>query len=189
MREKGKGGGEGGGWAGGWQRNRQVNVQALSKLPFSKPPFSFSPILHPGFPSWFSSFPWFPWFTVIQHSTLLFVAVWVALSFLSFLWFPSFLWRPPGSSCKPYVSSKTKGPGEKGAEGCWGNVQQPLVLPAPLLYCWAGLANQRFINAQTMSPKLRFFSHEKGKTAFSEKNPQQRPFSLSRVGKIASRRG
>ena len=33
------------------------------------------------------------------------------------------------------------------------------------------------------------FPCEKGKTAFSKKNPRQRPFSLSRVGKIASRRG
>ena len=43
MDNKGKGGegGEGGGW--GRQRNRQVNAQALSKLPFSKLPFSFSP--------------------------------------------------------------------------------------------------------------------------------------------------
>ena len=39
----GEGGGEGGGWCGDRQRNRQINVQALSKLPFSKLPFSFSP--------------------------------------------------------------------------------------------------------------------------------------------------
>ena len=37
--------------------------------------------------------------------------------------------------------------------------------------------------------EMRFFPREKGKTAFSKKNPRQRPFSLSRVGKIASRRG
>ena len=37
--------------------------------------------------------------------------------------------------------------------------------------------------------EMQFFPREKGKTAFSKKNPQQRPFSLSRVGKIASRRG
>ena len=37
--------------------------------------------------------------------------------------------------------------------------------------------------------EMRFFVREKGKTAFSKKSPQQRPFSLSRVGKIASRRG
>ena len=41
---KGEGGGQGrvGGCGGDWQRNRQVNAQALSKLPFSKLPFSFS---------------------------------------------------------------------------------------------------------------------------------------------------
>ena len=33
----------GGGWGRDRQRNRQVNAQALSKLPFSKLPFSFSP--------------------------------------------------------------------------------------------------------------------------------------------------
>ena len=42
-----KGQGEGGGGWGGWgrdrQRNRQVNAQALSKLPLSKLPFSFFP--------------------------------------------------------------------------------------------------------------------------------------------------
>ena len=37
--------------------------------------------------------------------------------------------------------------------------------------------------------EMRFFPREKGKTAFSNKNPQQRPFSVSRVGKIAARRG
>ena len=37
--------------------------------------------------------------------------------------------------------------------------------------------------------EMRFFPSEKGKTAFSKKNPRERPFSLSRVGKIASRRG
>ena len=37
--------------------------------------------------------------------------------------------------------------------------------------------------------KMRFFPREKEKTAFAKKNPLQRPFSLSRVGKIASRRG
>ena len=37
--------------------------------------------------------------------------------------------------------------------------------------------------------EMRFFPREKGKTAFSKRNPRQRPFSLSRVGKIASRRG
>ena len=37
--------------------------------------------------------------------------------------------------------------------------------------------------------ETRFFPREKGKTAFSKKNPRQRPFCLSRVGKIASRRG
>ena len=36
---------------------------------------------------------------------------------------------------------------------------------------------------------MRFFPSEKGKTAFSKKNPRQRPFSLSRVGKIGSRKG
>ena len=42
MENKGKreGGGEGGGWGG----DRQVNAQALSKLPFSDLPFGFSPI-------------------------------------------------------------------------------------------------------------------------------------------------
>ena len=35
---------------------------------------------------------------------------------------------------------------------------------------------------------MRFFPSEKGETAFSKKNPRQKPFSLSRVGKIASRR-
>ena len=30
---------------------------------------------------------------------------------------------------------------------------------------------------------MRFFPREKGKTAFSEKNPRKRPFSLPRVGK------
>ena len=47
MENKGKGGeggegGEGGGWGRDRQRNWQVNAQALSKLPFSKLPFSFS---------------------------------------------------------------------------------------------------------------------------------------------------
>ena len=37
-----KGKGEGG-WGGDGQRNRQVTAQALSKLPLSKLPFSFSP--------------------------------------------------------------------------------------------------------------------------------------------------
>ena len=37
--------------------------------------------------------------------------------------------------------------------------------------------------------EMRFFPREKGKTAFSKKNPRQRPFSLSRMGKIASRKG
>ena len=37
--------------------------------------------------------------------------------------------------------------------------------------------------------EMRFFPREKGKTAFLEKNPRKRPFSLSRVGKNASRRG
>ena len=41
---KGEGGREGGGWGRDRQRNRQVNAQALSKLPFSKRPFSFSPV-------------------------------------------------------------------------------------------------------------------------------------------------
>ena len=40
---KGEGGGEGGGWGGDRRRNRQVYAQALSKLPFSNLPFSFSP--------------------------------------------------------------------------------------------------------------------------------------------------
>ena len=43
IQEKGKGVGEGGGWGGDSQRNHQVNAQALSKLPSSKLPFSFSP--------------------------------------------------------------------------------------------------------------------------------------------------
>ena len=37
--------------------------------------------------------------------------------------------------------------------------------------------------------EMRSFTREKGKKAFSKKNPRQRPFSLSHVGKIASRRG
>ena len=37
--------------------------------------------------------------------------------------------------------------------------------------------------------EMQFFPREKGKTAFSKKNPRQSPFSLSRVGKTASRRG
>ena len=36
---------------------------------------------------------------------------------------------------------------------------------------------------------MRCFLREKGKTAFSERNPRQRTSSLSRVGKIASRKG
>ena len=45
--EQGEGGGEGwGGWGGDGQRNRQVNAQALSKLPFSNLPFSFSPMFY-----------------------------------------------------------------------------------------------------------------------------------------------
>ena len=36
---------------------------------------------------------------------------------------------------------------------------------------------------------MRFFPREKGKTAFSKKKPRQRPFSLSRVGKIAISQG
>ena len=43
MREKGKGVGKVGGWGRDRQRNRQVNAQALSKLPFSNLPFIFSP--------------------------------------------------------------------------------------------------------------------------------------------------
>ena len=39
--EENKGKGEGGGEGGGWGRDRQVNAQALLKLPFSKLPFSF----------------------------------------------------------------------------------------------------------------------------------------------------
>ena len=39
---KGDGDGEGGGWDRDRQRNRQVIAQALSKLPFSNLPFSFS---------------------------------------------------------------------------------------------------------------------------------------------------
>ena len=41
----GKGVGRGGGGGGDRQRNWQVNAQALSKLPFSNLPFSFSPII------------------------------------------------------------------------------------------------------------------------------------------------
>ena len=41
----------------------------------------------------------------------------------------------------------------------------------------------------TLISEMRFFPREKGKTAFSKKNPRQRPFSLSRVAKIASRTG
>ena len=37
--------------------------------------------------------------------------------------------------------------------------------------------------------EMRFFPREKGKTAFFEGFSLKRPFSLSRVGKIASRRG
>ena len=37
--------------------------------------------------------------------------------------------------------------------------------------------------------EMRFFPREKGKTAFVEGLPLKRPFSLSRVGKITSRRG
>ena len=37
--------------------------------------------------------------------------------------------------------------------------------------------------------EMRFFPREKGKTAFSSKNARQRPFSLYRVGRIASRSG
>ena len=37
--------------------------------------------------------------------------------------------------------------------------------------------------------EMRFFPREKGKKASSKKNPRQRSFSLSRVGKIAPRRG
>ena len=37
--------------------------------------------------------------------------------------------------------------------------------------------------------EMRFFPREKGKTAFLKKNPRQRPFSLSRVGRIAFARG
>ena len=40
--EKWEVGGEGGGWGRDRQRSRQVNAQALSKLPFSNLPFSFS---------------------------------------------------------------------------------------------------------------------------------------------------
>ena len=42
LENKGKRGGEGG-EGGGWDRDQQVNAQALSKLPFSELPFSFSP--------------------------------------------------------------------------------------------------------------------------------------------------
>ena len=45
MREKGKGVGRVRGWGGDRPRNRQVNAQALSKLPFSDLPFSFSPTI------------------------------------------------------------------------------------------------------------------------------------------------
>ena len=37
--------------------------------------------------------------------------------------------------------------------------------------------------------EMRFFPREKGKRPFSKENPRQRPFSLSRVGENASRRG
>ena len=37
--------------------------------------------------------------------------------------------------------------------------------------------------------EMRFFPREKGKTAFMEGFSLKRPFSLSLVGKIASRRG
>ena len=37
--------------------------------------------------------------------------------------------------------------------------------------------------------EMRFFPREKGKTAFVEGSSLKRPFSLSRGGKIASRRG
>ena len=43
IRERGKGVGRVGGWGKDRQENRQVNSQALSKLPFSNLPFSFSP--------------------------------------------------------------------------------------------------------------------------------------------------
>ena len=43
IRGKWERGGEGRGWDRDRQRNRQVNAQALSKLPFSDLPFSFSP--------------------------------------------------------------------------------------------------------------------------------------------------
>ena len=43
LREKGKRVGRVGWWGRDRQRNRQVNAQDLSKLPFSKLPFSFSP--------------------------------------------------------------------------------------------------------------------------------------------------
>ena len=51
IKEKGKGVGRVGGGVGTSKRNRQVNAQALSKLPFSKLPFSFSSI---SFCLWFS---------------------------------------------------------------------------------------------------------------------------------------
>ena len=52
IREEGKGVGRVRGWGGDRQRNRQVNGQALSELPFSSLPFSslpfsFSPVLGP----------------------------------------------------------------------------------------------------------------------------------------------
>ena len=43
-------GGGGGGGGGDQQRNRQANTQALSKLPFGKLPFSFSPKLELRYP-------------------------------------------------------------------------------------------------------------------------------------------
>ena len=57
------------------------------------------------------------------------------------------------------------------------------------------MSTLRAKGATTSQPRLstpcemRFFPREKGKMAFVEGFSLKRPFSLSRVGKIASRRG
>ena len=58
-------------------------------------------------------------------------------------------------------------------------------LPFPLRAKGTLISEPRF----STPCEMRFFPREKGKTAFVEGFSLKRPFPLSRVGKIASRRG
>ena len=70
-------------------------------------------------------------------------------------------------------------------------LQKSLVLGATKTFSLTLRAKGTLISEPRFSTpcEMRFFPREKGKTAFLEKFSSKRPFSLSRVGKIASRRG